>query len=931
MTKASCVLELKAAALLWRSPLAALDPEGEAARTKELEGWLARQDISLTDADRKLIEGCFHEAQDAALGAQHEMTSASFSLREAPPALRHPLSAEEISPSPDLMKAWQTPQGFLDELPTRSSIPDPADWYRKLWRGLMRHPLFQELPAHATLRDHSVAAHRSMTAALVGARFDGGHPAFLALHVGPVQSFIEAARRTSDLAIGSYTVGYLAFSGAVALAKELGPDVLLNPDVSCRALADKLLFGDVLQGNDKAKLLRAALVNRVLAVVPEAAADRLAEITAKAVSETWRDMGEAAANAWDAARQEPSTARLDREEFHDQLKQHLEIDQVVLPWPKDLEELRGLLNSLGSKEPPWLAHLAGDVKPAADFGQLAGFAEKLLGAHRSALQPLGSRGDHRPKCTNCGRREQLGPRSEKPSQQQRDSREFFESKSEELQQRRPRGRDENEPRTSLQLTRGEGLCAVCLTKRFAAEEYFGNGESLGLSWNGEDRVLLRFPSTATFASAPFRFEVDREARLEPALAEHRNEWVKQLGTLHRDRKLLDFTPPGNLLEGLGPLGRDSDLLSCDGTWFYDLSYVPLSAWRSYFSKDPEDKQRLEALGKQLGAAHAPLRELRRITKKSASEYYAVIVLDGDEMGRWKAGAHARSPTYRELGASLGTREAKARPVHPALYTELSRRVALLNDDLHETVAQHLGRLVYHGGDDVLAFVPIATALQCLHAIQELIRSPKCLGRRVTVSAGLSITHWKTPLSYALSEARRAEKDAKGAGKDRFAISLNPRSGERISLILPWRYDREPSRAGADEAPTIQLLQQLLRAEREAAPAETTSLGSGKAAYLLRDELQALATDELQAAFLHRALQLLFSGSQDELRRSTERLFSCLLGQGSPEGTKPAVHQRMSMVTNLLLLLRFLSRQEQGIDPEALPKAVKQRMTQRGAS
>lgn len=941
------VLELKAAALLYRSPLAALDPGGEPARQRVLAVWLGSQGISLTDKEIKLIKGCYEEAQDAALGNGDEPV-ASLSPAAGPPALRHPLSGEEIPPSAKLKAEWPQPLGFLKELPDRDE--DLGGWYRKLWRALMRHPMFQELPAHPVLRDHSVAAHRSMTAALVGARFEGGQPAFLALHVGPVQGFIEAARRTSDLAVGSYTVGYLAFSGALALAEALGPDVLLNPDVSCRALADKLLFDD-LEPKERPKLLRAALMNRVLAVVPEAVADDLAETMATAVSKTWEAMGKAAADAWDEAKGSVSDAQpLDRDEFRDQLARHLEIDQVALPWPRDRGELRALLKDTGVQEPSWRSGDAHEEKsPAAAFGVLADLTERMLAAHRSALQPTGSQGDHRPKCSNCGLREQLGPRSEQPSDQQRDSRKFSEDKSDALQKRKSNGRGQGTQRTSLQLTRGEGLCAVCLTKRLAAEEYLGDGDKdiLGLSWGRQDdRVLLRFPSTATFASAPFRFEVNADAEL----GKHLDEWSKQLDVLHGGG-LLDFTPPGNLLEGLGPLGRGSGLLAQEGTWFYDLSYEPLSAWRSHFGKDPgpDTRDRFARLPELLKAASASLRKLRQISKKSASEYYAVIVLDGDEMGDWKAGRHRSSPSYRALGAFPSGWEEEKRPVHPALYTELSRRLALLNDELHQTVARHLGRLVYHGGDDVLAFVPLVTALPCLDAIRALICSPNHLGSKLTVSAGLSITHWKTPLSYALGEARRAEKDAKAAGKDRFAISLNPRSGEQLSLVLPWHYgDAAEERTGARA--TIPLLRALLQAERQGAQDEKAGLSSGKAAYVLRDELPALSTDTLREAFQHRALQLLFNGSDAANRQPVTELFACLLDEqraakrskddpqtkddpearSDQEATKDA-QRRMQTVTNLLLFLRFLSRQENGIDPEELLKAVENGMALQGAS
>lgn len=905
-------LELKVAALLWRSPLAVHDAAGERERQRRLHGWLEEQGIVLDAKERELLEECNAEAQEAALGGS-AATAEPFDP-SVPPTLLHPLSAEPIPPSAALLAAWRDPMRYLEALPRRRK--DLECWYCALWRTLMREPLYQELPAHAILRDHSVAAHRSMTAALVGARHAGSQPALLALHVGPVQGFIEAARRTHDLAIGSYTVGYLAFSGAVALAKELGPDVLLNPDVSSRALADKLLFDEA---PDKPQLLRAALMNRVLAVVPEAESDRLAALTARAVSNAWREMGRAAQRACGIAAPELKVAAFEND-FDAQLAQHLELDLVVQPWPEDLDKLRTLLGDTGTEVPRWLE--AGAARPSAAFGVLADLTERLLGAHRDAVQPVGVVGDHRPKCTNCGSREQLGTLSDSPSAQQRASRSFFEALSKTLQQNK--GDSNEDPRVSLQLTRGEGLCAVCLTKRLANEAYFGGESSpLGLRWQkhrgGNDRTLLRFPSTATFASAPFRAVLARPPKRDGSFVKTLEGWAKNLATLHR-KEHLDFTPPGNLLEGLGELGDSDPLLAQEGAWFYDASYVPLSAWRNHYGSDPEDKARLEALRGPLQAAQRALRDLRQATKASPSEYYGIIVLDGDDMGQWKSGRHCHSPRYQDLSNHrdfpTAERAQEKRPVHPALYTELSRRLAALNQTLHDTVARHLGRLVYHGGDDVLAFVPLATALPCLAAIRRVINRPEHLGSKVTISAGLSISHWKTPLSGALRAAREAEKQVKGAGKNGFGLCLEPRSGQRISLVLPWTF---PS-----SSEPIEVIEQLSKLLQINPGEEGARLLSGKAAYVLRDELPALACSKLHDAFLHRAERLLFGDATvpERVRSLLEHLLS-LAGRAQPPTC--SLHKDANedgrrdlpgatTILHLLSALRFLSRQRNGLEP-----------------
>lgn len=921
-------LELKVAALLWRSPLAAHDGTGEAERQRRLHDWLEEQGIMLDAKERELLEECSAEAQEAALGGSAAVAE-PFDP-SAPPTLLHPLSAEPIPPSAALLAAWRDPMRYLEELPRRRK--DLECWYRALWRTLMREPLYQELPAHASLRDHSVAAHRSMTAALVGARHAGGQPALLALHVGPVQGFIEAARRTHDLAIGSYTVGYLAFSGAVALAKELGPDVLLNPDVASRALADKLLFEEA---PDKPQLLRAALMNRVLAVVPEVESDRLAALTARAVGDTWRQMGQAAQRA--CAEGDPKLAKDTRlaQTFESQLSQHLELDLIVQPWPKDLAALGTLLQETGTEVPHWLEAEA--ARPSAAFGMLADLTEQLLGAHRDAVQPVGVDGDQRPKCTNCGGREQLGTLSESPSAQQRASHSFFVELSEALQRRK--GDSDEDTRVSLQLTRGEGLCAVCLTKRLANEAYFGGESSpLGLRWQrhkgSSDRTLLRFPSTATFASAPFRAVLARQPKRDGSFVEALEVWARNLAALHR-KEHLDFTMPGNLLEGLGKLGDSDPVLAQEGTWFYDASYTPLSAWRNHYGSDPEDRARLDALRGPLQAAQRALLDLRQATTASPSEYYGIIVLDGDDMGQWKSGRHCHSPRYQDLSNHrdfpTAERAQERRPVHPALYTELSRRLAALNGALHDTVARHLGRLVYHGGDDVLAFVPLATALPCLAAIRRVINQPEHLGGKVTISAGLSISHWKTPLSGALRAARDAEKQVKGAGKNGFGLCLEPRSGQRISLVLPWTF--------TSSSEPVEVIEQLSKLLQINPGEEGARLLSGKAAYVLRDELPALACPELEAAFLHRAERLLFGDATppEQVRSLLKHLLS-LAGRTQALTTSQHKDEHeeaprdllgATTILHLLSALRFLSRQGNGLEaapPLAPPAAVAPRET-----
>lgn len=99
------------------------------------------------------------------------------------------------------------------------------------------------------------------------------------------------------------------------------------------------------------------------------------------------------------------------------------------------------------------------------------------------------------------------------------------------------------------------------------------------------------------------------------------------------------------------------------------------------------------------------------------------------------------------------------------------------------VEQHGGMAIYTGGDDVLALLPVTTALACGH---ELKTSFKEIIEGGTLSAGVAIVHYKEPLSTSLARARAAEKEAKKIdGKDAVCIALHTRGGSPLALAQKW--------------------------------------------------------------------------------------------------------------------------------------------------
>ena len=195
-------------------------------------------------------------------------------------------------------------------------------------------------------------------------------------------------------------------------------------------------------------------------------------------------------------------------------------------------------------------------------------------------------------------------------------------------------------------------------------------------------------------------------------------------------------------------------------------------------------------------------------------YYAVLMLDGDELGKWLSGQ--KSPAIRKTldvgvwahlerlpGAAEGL-DAR-RPVTPALHAAISE--ALANFALHiapRVVERHQGVLIYAGGDDVLALLPTRTALACARELRLAYsghpavnggaeegfyrldgRDLLTMGQSATASAGLLVAHHKEDMRLVLEGARAAEKRAKGAGRDRLAVGVWRRSGEHAEAVCTW--------------------------------------------------------------------------------------------------------------------------------------------------
>lgn len=156
-------------------------------------------------------------------------------------------------------------------------------------------------------------------------------------------------------------------------------------------------------------------------------------------------------------------------------------------------------------------------------------------------------------------------------------------------------------------------------------------------------------------------------------------------------------------------------------------------------------------------------------------YLAVLVADGDRIGRALSSLES-ADDHRAFSQELSSFASKARQIIP----------------------DHSGVLVYAGGDDVLAFVPVDRCLSCARELHDkfgavLAAWSTKTGTQLTLSVGVAIAHFMEPLEDLLNYGRAAERHAKrprleDSGqqeRDGLAIHVLKRGGGPVAVRTNW--------------------------------------------------------------------------------------------------------------------------------------------------
>lgn len=214
--------------------------------------------------------------------------------------------------------------------------------------------------------------------------------------------------------------------------------------------------------------------------------------------------------------------------------------------------------------------------------------------------------------------------------------------------------------------------------------------------------------------------------------------------------------------------RDDATWQYDGDLFYPETLRPKRMEGDYGKKCSADE--LKPAIESLSVLYKALQEKREELRKKAddnylkiftrpSPYYAIVVLDGDSMG--------------EHLSALDENE----------HTQFSSDLRRFSNEVSGIANKHNARVIYNGGDDVLALAPLATAFAFARDLAQTFNDKT----KRTASAGIAFSHHLSPLGTALRAARRAESYAKELRERKNAVCIFAlkRSGEPIQVRSGW--------------------------------------------------------------------------------------------------------------------------------------------------
>lgn len=297
----------------------------------------------------------------------------------------------------------------------------------------------------------------------------------------------------------------------------------------------------------------------------------------------------------------------------------------------------------------------------------------------------------------------------------------------------------------------EQLCALAYVKRRFARHFgsFAATLSSGLRVHGWP-LETGMPSVSYMAAVHWLEQVVKASSEEDAwrllgaarkVIPNQDEWDTQIRCL-------------KAAVG-GEWGSDNTkrrLLSLDASVFFE-----------HVQNDPKANDLDERAIQNLQSEMRRFREAHPQVAANPTPFYAILLMDGDSLGSHMANKANQKPISEALNAFTGA--------------------------VPEMVSQHNGMLIYAGGDDVLAVLPLEDALGCAAAVRRCyLKSFEGSGIPTTISAAIEFAHVKMPLGKVLADAHQLLDDVAkdGAGRDALAVRVWKTGRMTLQWAQPWK-------------------------------------------------------------------------------------------------------------------------------------------------
>ncbi|WP_457548461.1 type III-B CRISPR-associated protein Cas10/Cmr2 [Archaeoglobus sp.] len=720
---------------------------------------------------------------------------------------------------------------------------------------------FLNLTAYTLSPDHTLFDHADATSAIYGALSEERKPALLMFKLSPVQDFIKNARKERDLWAGSHLLSFLTFKAMKVIVDEFGPDAIVFPHLRGQPFFDKEYEGEfkdiheeIRNGELKEKLKIANIPNKFLAIVGFKSRnefERLKLKVVKSVEDTIREIFEYAWNKTitkeilektkdeltkleekaeregrDVERYEEALKELERildnlegnnlkdykTRYQQLAEKYFRITIEVLEVPFDslgdkeesYRKLKEFVKSLRLPEKTekkyieWIKLLESfgtyPARPFDLYSLMFELLEEVVAVESRKFEKVEGKNSY--KCSLCGEVEAICGENYT----------LMKALWSEIRRRNP-----------FLIKKNEHLCPICLVKRFYHEWLNEKGWEVEAGFDSVSEVAMRkkveFVRDKTVTHLDVLKEKDvselkwlEKYGIEPEKIRKLRDKYRNLDNAFKDLLILLIT---KVYKGKSlPKELTSRLITDDVEFFYKEKLTLDNLLEEYgfprfdeIRKEVKDNSTLKEVERKKARIESLIFEITSLLdglKFEPEKYYAILIMDGDNMGKMLMGdemkpvkeyLHPMVLNYLPEKAKKIVEET-TRLITPATHSAISRALAHFSINIVPDVVKNnnRGELIYAGGDDVLALLPIDSALACAYKVQSNFRKDwngwNILPAK-TMSAGILIVHYKHPLYDALDKARSLEKKAKELGRDCVAVGYLSRSGSYDEVVFNW--------------------------------------------------------------------------------------------------------------------------------------------------